>query len=327
MPRRCAVAGVVRGFGGNGAGEGRETDAVSPCVLDFSRLELKGIVVRILHFCFFVAAVLSAAIIHAAGGLPDADSVPHLKERGRTAYAQFWSSEFHRAFAIAPGGAWSWAAQAGSADEAAKGALEACAKQTPQRCVLYAVDEKIVFDAKAWPTLWGPYKSPAAAARAAVGVKPGERFPDVAFKDTTGKRRTLKDWKGKVVVVHFWGSWCSPCRREMPDLQALRESLKDRSDVAFVLLQAREPFPVSRTWAEKQGLRLPLFDSGSTGETDAAFTLGDGSRVADRTLAAQFPSTYVVDKSGVVVFSHAGAVPKWAEYADFLRDAAEKSGR
>ena len=280
----------------------------------------------VLRLCLLTATVAGLSA-HAADKVPDVDSVPHLKERGREEYAKFRSGELHRAFAIAPGGAWSWTGQAASADEAADGALEACAKQTRQRCVLYAVDEKIVFDAKGWPSLWGPYKSRAAAGQAAIGVKPGERFPDVAFKDATGKRQTLKDWRGKVVVLHFWGSWCSPCRHEMPNLQTLRESLKDRGDIVFVLLQSREPFSLSRSWAEKQGLRLPLFDSGSTGEADAAFTLSDGSKIADRTVAAQFPSTYVVDKSGLVVFSHAGAVPKWGEYAAFLRDAAERSGK
>jgi hypothetical protein len=113
----------------------------------------------------------------------------------------------------------------------------------------------------------------------------------------------------------------------MPDMQRLYESLKGRPDVAFTLLQVREKFAVSKHWADAQGIRLPLYDSGSTGETDAIIRLADGTTMGDRVIAASFPTTYVIDKRGVVVFSHTGPVPAWGEYRDFLLDAAKRSGR
>ena len=270
---------------------------------------------------------LLAAAPGLAADLREAEPVPHVKEAGQEAYRRFFSSEPHRAFVIAPGGAWSWAAQAPTREAAEEGALQACREKTAQKCVLYAVDDERVFDAQAWPTLWGPYKTAAEARQASVGNKPGERFPDLTFKSADRKAQTLAPLRGKVVLLHFWGSWCGPCRHELPDVQALRDSLKDRRDIAFVLLQAREPYAVSRQWAKQQNLDLPLFDSGSGGEADAEFTLADGSRVKDRVVAAQFPTTYILDKRGVVLFSHIGAVPHWREYAAFLRDAAAKSGK
>jgi thiol-disulfide isomerase/thioredoxin len=272
------------------------------------------------------AAVLAATCGVATAGPAEA-TLPHLKEPGQAAFRQFATAEPHRAFAIAPGGAWSWASGAPTRELAEQSVLEACRAKTQQTCVLYAVDEETVFDAAAWPTLWGPYKSRAEALRAAVGTRRGERFPDLALRAEAGGTLALSAWRGRLVVLHFWGSWCGPCRQEMPELQALRDSLKDRTDVAFVPVQVRESADTARRWLKQQSLRLPLFDSGATGEADAALRLADGTRLRDREVSAQFPTTYVLDRHGLVLFSHVGAVPRWQEYAAFIRDAAAKSGR
>lgn len=267
---------------------------------------------------------MASAAAHAAA-LGDVAAIPHLSDAGREGYRQFLAAPGHRAFAIAPGGGWGYAAAAGGADDAAAAALANCQAQTRQRCVPYAVDNAVVFDAGAWTKLWGPYRKAKEAAAAPVGTARGERFRDLAFRDPAGKPLNLSSLRGRIVVLHFWGSWCGPCRREMPDLQALAESFKGGRDVAFVLLQVREPYAKARDWARAQGIRLPLHDSGSAGETDDTFALAGGGRLKDRTVAAQFPTTYVLDRHGLVLFSHVGPVPAWREYAPFLRDAAARS--
>lgn len=273
--------------------------------------------------------VLGALAGHAAhaADVRDAEAVPHLPPAGRTDYRQFLGAEAHRAFAIAPGGTWGWTVGAATPDAAREGALEACQAHTLQKCVPYALDSALVFDGKAWTGLWRPYASKAEARRAPVGTRVGERFPDLAFADPAGKRGSVAALRGRVVVLHFWGSWCGPCRKEMPDLEKLRDALAGRKDVVFVLLQVRETLAVSRKWAQAQGIRLPLHDSGSTGEDDAAFRLASGRTVPDRDVAARFPTTYVLDKRGLVVFSHVGEVNHWPQYVPFLTDAAQRSGR
>ena len=165
------------------------------------------------------------------------------------------------------------------------------------------------------------------ARRATVGRALGQRFPDIAFASADGKAGSVAALRGKVAILHFWGSWCGPCRREMPELQKLHERLRKRKDVALALLQVREPFEASRRWAEGQGIRLPLFDSGSTGTKDDRFRLGDGGTLPDREVAAIFPTTVVLDKRGIVIFSHVGPVHRWPEYEAFVLDAAARSGR
>ena len=266
------------------------------------------------------------ALLACAAGVEAADVPPHLGERGLADYQRFRASAPHRAFVIAPGGAWAMRIDAESAAAALDGALEDCRRLTAQKCVPYAVDERIVFDAKAWGGLWGPYKSRADAARVPVGMKPGERFPDLALRDPRNKEFNLSSQRGKVIILHFWGSWCAPCRKEMPDLAALRDALKADKRIAFVLTQVREPFARSRAWMTEQKLSLPLYDSGVRGDADGMLSLAGGGRLADREVATVFPSTYVLDRHGIVLLAHFGPVPRWSEYAPFLRDAAARSG-
>jgi thiol-disulfide isomerase/thioredoxin len=262
-----------------------------------------------------------ANFTHAAE-LGDAAAVPQLGARGIESYRAFLDAGSHRAFAVAPGGAWAWHADLPSSDMAEQAALDSCREHTAATCVPYAVDDRVVFDAKVWPTLWGPYADGATAARAQTGVRRGERFPDIVFRDAAGKRLKVSDFRAKVLVLHFWGSWCGPCRRELPEFQQLVRRMAPARDIRFVFLPVREPFEVARAWAQTQKFQLPLFDAG-----EKEFTLASGERLPDRQVAGKFPTTYVLDKHGLVIFSHVGDAVRWLEYAPFLADAARRSGR
>lgn len=270
---------------------------------------------------------LPIALLAIWPGLALADGLPGLPPAGQQAYRDFQQAPDHRAFAIAPGGAWAWQAAADSTDLAEETALNDCQVQTRQKCVLYASDDRPLFNAKRWPELWGPYADRSTAARAKRGKLPGERLADLAFRNAQGKPSSIDKLAGKVVVVHLWGSWCSPCRKEMPELAKLHTRLADRKDIAFVVLQMREPYATASLWLKQQRLALPLADSGSRNESDELLRLGDGGRIADRELARSFPSTYVLDKRGLIIFAQAGPVHDWPQYEAFLRHAATHSGK
>lgn len=272
-----------------------------------------------------VLALATALPVVAAGKTGGA--VPHLDERGQADYANFLAAASHRAFVIAPGGTWSWNAEMPSEQLALEAALQECQRYTEQRCVPYAIDEQVVFDAESWPLSWGPYLTAGESAKAAVGMRRGQRFPDLVFQSPSGKRVKLSDLRGKVVVAHFWGSWCPPCQREMPDLQKLHGIFKNGNDVAFVLLPVREPLETAKQWAAQKGISLPISFGGEVTVKSEAFLLADGTRINDRLLAKAFPTTYILDKHGIVVFSRIGPVARWPEFAPFLKDAVAKSGR
>jgi thiol-disulfide isomerase/thioredoxin len=69
-------------------------------------------------------------------------------------------------------------------------------------------------------------KSLASGAMAAVVVHAAPKpIPTLAFADAQGQPKTLADWKGRVVLLNLWATWCSPCREEMPDLANLQKVL------------------------------------------------------------------------------------------------------
>jgi len=257
--------------------------------------------------------------------------IPHVNTKAKDSFQfDYAYATQHRAFAIAPGGGWSWTSSKPSQDEAKKAALQACAKYSKQKCVLYAVDNKVVFDKNKWPTLWGPYKNKKQAQQSKTGVGIDQRFPDVEFTDHLGNKKSIDDLKGKVVFVHLWGVWCPSCQYEFSTLVDLYQILKDVTggQIEFVILQARESVKDSREWVKSKGFEaLPISDSGVKSSEDKQFYIKGGERIADRKLAKVFPASYVLDKHGVVVFSHMGSIKNWSQYVGFFKHAVEMSGK
>jgi thiol-disulfide isomerase/thioredoxin len=266
-----------------------------------------------------LAALLLATGLAAPAYSQDLPLPPQLGPAGREDFAAYQLAERHKAFAIAPGGSWAWVAEQANAEQAQGLALARCAQHTEQTCLIYALDQRRVFDPKRWAGLW---RLPAAGpAGGATGLGRGALFPDLAFATADGRPKRLAEWRGKVVVLHFWGSWCGPCRHELPALAAQAKALAGKG-VSFIPLQVREPFAASRHWIEQQGIALTLYDSGIKNGDDGALSIVGGGRLPDRAVAPVFPSTVVLDRSGRVVFSHHGPIEPWGDYAPLLRELA-----
>jgi thiol-disulfide isomerase/thioredoxin len=257
--------------------------------------------------------------------------IPHVNRKAKNSFQFDYSyADQHRAFAIAPGGGWSWASSKASEDDAKKTALQGCAKYSKQKCVLYAINDEVVFDKKKWPALWSPYKNKKQVKLSKAGVSPGERFPDIEFTDPYGNKKSIADLKGKVVFVHLWGVWCPSCQYEFPSLINLYQILKDvtNDQVEFVVMQAREPIEYSRKWVKSKGFDvLPVSDSGVKNSEDKQFYLKGGNRMDDRKMAKVFPASYVLDKHGAVIFSHMGSISNWSQYIGFFKHAVKNSGK
>src|SRR5665811_2116272 len=68
------------------------------------------------------------------------------------------------------------------------------------------------------------------------------RLPDLAFEDADGKSRKLSDWRGRMVLVNLWATWCVPCRKEMPALESLQTRLGGPDfEVVAINIDTRDP--------------------------------------------------------------------------------------
>ena len=91
----------------------------------------------------------------------------------------------------------------------------------------------------------------------------------------------------------------------------------------MIMLQVREPFETSLQWARENELAdLPLYDSGVAGTGDSKLAITGAQAIHDRDIAMTFPTSYVLDKQGVVIFSHQGPISDWGEYLPFFEDTA-----
>ena len=128
-------------------------------------------------------------------------------------------------------------------------------------------------------------------ARSITTVAPSDRVagPDIAGTDLEGEGIDVAEWRGKVVVVNIWGSWCPPCRVETADLN--RVAREYDADVRFLGIAVRENATASRAFARKFEVPYPSISDPSS----ALLT-----RFADPLPAVAIPTTYVLDRDGRV---------------------------
>jgi peroxiredoxin len=135
----------------------------------------------------------------------------------------------------------------------------------------------------------------------------GKPAPDFTIQDS-GKQVSLRDLRGKVVVLNFWASWCPPCVEETPSMVAMQKQMKDRVTVLAVSLD-EDPSAYER-FVRDQGMGAPML------------TLRD-ARKHSSTLYGTFvyPETYIIDAQGVLRRKFIGPVD-WTkpEIIDYLKD-------
>jgi thiol-disulfide isomerase/thioredoxin len=124
------------------------------------------------------------------------------------------------------------------------------------------------------------------------------RVPDLTFKDATGADKTLADWRGRTVLLNLWATWCVPCRREMPALDALQAKLGGPAfQVVAVNIDTRDP-------------QKPLAFLKEVGATHLAYYSDQSAHVFEDLKAAGkafgMPTTVIVDRNGCEIGNMAG---------------------
>jgi thiol-disulfide isomerase/thioredoxin len=126
-----------------------------------------------------------------------------------------------------------------------------------------------------------------------VGSQKGQIAPDFEISDFDGTRHTLSDFRGRVVYVNFWATWCVPCQIELPELAALQEEFGD--DLVVITVNRRE----SLDRAEAYFSNLPLLDGGS-GVDFPVNGMDPDDTLWDLYRAIAMPSSFFVDPDGVI---------------------------
>jgi len=130
----------------------------------------------------------------------------------------------------------------------------------------------------------------------------GRPAPELKLSNSDGVVSNLQAMRGKWVLVHFWASWCGPCRREMPSIQALSKKISP-AKMTILLVNTAES---EDTVFEFLGLVAPELDS----------TLDRDGTVTERWQPRGLPSSFFVDPDGKLQYLALGGRP-WLN-ADYL---------
>ena len=118
--------------------------------------------------------------------------------------------------------------------------------------------------------------------------------PALELSTLEGKAQRLEDYRGRVLLVNFWASWCAPCLEEMPSIERLRRSL-DARRFAVLAVNVGEGPRVAGDFARKMDLGFNFLL-----DRDMKASKAWGARV--------LPATFIVDPDGKVRYSHYGAI-------------------
>ncbi|MFB7408298.1 TlpA family protein disulfide reductase [Streptomyces sp. NPDC056202] len=126
--------------------------------------------------------------------------------------------------------------------------------------------------------------------------------PDTSGRDLTGRDLALRSYRGKVVVLNVWGSWCAPCRAEAADLEALRGAAAPRGvELLGVNVRDRSTGP-AREFERTHGLRYP-----SIHDPDGMLLLDFPPALLN---PQAIPSTLVIDRQGRIAVAVSGPVTR-----------------
>jgi len=145
-------------------------------------------------------------------------------------------------------------------------------------------------------------------------IKGGKKAPNFSLKDLQGRPRELKDFKGKVVFLNFWATWCGPCKEEMPSMEELWKQFKDKDFVFLAISVDYAGMKPVKEYIEKHRYTfLVLIDP--------------GGKALDLFQVRGIPTTFLIDQKGGLIGRAIG--PRdWnhPEVKSLLKILIEKNG-
>lgn len=131
-------------------------------------------------------------------------------------------------------------------------------------------------------------------------VKEGAAAPDFELKDADGKTVKLSDYKGKVVLLNFWATWCAPCRIEIPWFIEFERAHRNRGFAVLGVSFDEDGWEAVKPYlaANKINYRIVVGDE----KVDRLYGGSEG--------VSSLPTTYMIDREGKIFSIHVGLVPR-----------------
>jgi thiol-disulfide isomerase/thioredoxin len=129
--------------------------------------------------------------------------------------------------------------------------------------------------------------------------------PDFSLKDINGNEVRLSDFKGKVVILDFWATWCPPCRKGIPDLIALQNKYNDDLIVIGISLDQDNTIKDVVPFYKNYGINYPV-------------VYGTGQVVQQYGGIEAIPTSFIINREGNIVNKYVGLIPA-EEYEKYLR--------
>ncbi len=118
-------------------------------------------------------------------------------------------------------------------------------------------------------------------------VHAGVEAIDFTLPDLTGKPVSLKDYRGKVVFLNFWATWCKPCEEEMPSMEALYQGLKGQPFEIIAVSVDKDGSEAVANYVKKYGLSFTVLHDRKGAVKEAYKTTG-------------VPETFIIDQNGII---------------------------
>ena len=145
------------------------------------------------------------------------------------------------------------------------------------------------------PSLTPPSGENESAENEPPPVSAGDKAGDFKLEDLNGRTVSLSSYRGKVVFLNLWATWCGPCREEMPSMETLYNELKGNHDfVMLAVSQDSKGKSAVLPYVKKNGYHFEVL-------------LDPENKVGEEYSVSGVPETFIIDREGRIVAHHMGA--------------------